>query len=164
MICLIAVALALAEIWNSVLLKYFPIIAALALAGCSSGSSLLSPKSGVPDASQVATGNNLAVPPDLQLARPTATTDAYQPNAPVAAQGPQTVYDTVDVENATPDVYAKYGVSRFKPNGKLKTVAEMKAELRQRILLYKRQQNPQYGTIGNIGNVLSGKDPVIMNP
>ena len=35
---------------------------------------------------------------------------------------------------------------------------------RLRILLYKRQQNPSYGTVGNLGNVLSGKDAVIMNP
>jgi hypothetical protein len=166
---------------------------ALILAGCSSASSLLNSKSNLPQAERVPVGNNLAMPPDLQLAQPGRTYSGYQsngyvqpiaqpvehpasqvagfidPQAPagqrVADLGPQNIYDNQVVNQAFPgDYYAKYGISRFKKNGKLKTQDELKHELAAMVLAKKREQNPAYGTIGNFGNMVSGKDDVIMHP
>ena len=148
---------------------------ALALGGCSAASGLLSGKSNVPQAVNVPVGNALALPPDLQLASPTQTSDAYRPNGYVepissgvdgngAPQAPQNIYAYKEPTDTTSDVFAKYGVSRFRPNGKLKTLNEMKAELRQRVMSKKRQANANYGSISNLGNVLSGQDDLIMKP
>ena len=170
------------------------------LAGCSSGSSLLDTKAGVPQAANVPVGNNLALPPDLQLATPTATSDRYQPNgyvAPIAVPNvrpasqavsfadPQlpkpppgtatamaapvvasdNIYANAIVDRAMPaDYYAKYGISRFKPNGQLKTPAELKKELMAAVLAKKRAANPNYGTISNFGNLGAGGDDLIMRP
>ena len=168
--------------------------AALILAGCSSASSMLNSKSNLPHAELVPVGNNLALPPDLQLAQPGRTYSGYQsngyvqpiaqpvehpasqaagfidPQAPVGQQrvadlGPQNIYDNQVVNQAFPgDYYAKYGISRFKKNGKLKTLDELKKELAAVVLAKKREQNPAYGTVGNFGNMISGKDDVIMHP
>ena len=150
---------------------------ALALAGCSAGANLLglNSKGSAPQAINVPVGNALALPPDLQLAAPTQTSDAYRPNGyvePIAAgvdanaspQAPQNIYAYKEPTDVTSDVFAKYGVSRFRPNGKLKTLNEMKAELRQRVMAKNRQVNSSYGTIGNLGNVISGRDDLIMKP
>ena len=168
--------------------------AALILAGCSSASSLLDPKNNIPSAALVPVGNNLALPPDLQLAQPGRTYAGYQsngyvqpiaqpvehpvsqvegfadPQAPASQQasanlGPQNIYDNQIVNQAFPgDYYAKYGISRFKKNGKLKTVDELKKELAAAVMAKKRAENPAYGTIGNWGNMISGRDAVIMHP
>ncbi len=175
------------------------IIAVLLLAGCSSGSSLLNAKSGVPDASSVPVGNNLALPPDLQLAAPSATSVRYQPNgyvAPIAipaarpisqaaafadpglspsqsaaaaqaaAVNPtENVYANQIIDRtATVDPYARYGISRFRANGKLKSVAELKRELVVAAIAKKRETNPNYGTIGNFGNAVAGNDDFILKP
>lgn len=168
--------------------------AALLLAGCSSAAGLLDTKNNIPSASLVPVGNNLALPPDLQLAQPGRTVDRYQsngyvqpiaqpierpasqvegfadPQAPASERaaanlGPQNIYDNQVVSQAFPgDYYAKYGISRFKKNGKLKTLDELKKELAAVVLAKKREQNPAYGTVGNFGNMVSGKDDVIMHP
>ena len=172
---------------------FIGLCAALILAGCSAGAGLLDSKQNVPQASLVPVGNNLALPPDLQLAQPGRTYNGYQPNGyvqpiaqsteqpvnqvegfadpqsgqtkAVANLGPQNIYDNQVVNQAFPaDYFAKYGISRFKKNGKLKTVAEMRKELSGAVLAKKRAENPNYGTIGNFGNMVSGKDDVIMHP
>ena len=148
----------------------------VALVGCSSGANLLglNTKADIPQAINVPVGNSLALPPDLQLAAPTQTSDAYRPNGYVepiaqakAETGPQTpsnIYDYKEPTEVTSDVFAKYGVSRFRPNGKLKTLSEMKIELRKRVLAKKQAANPNYGSISNLGNVISGRDEIIMKP
>ena len=160
-------------------LKQFSIAISLcaALSGCSAGANLLglNSKADVPQAINVPVGNSLALPPDLQLAAPTQTSDAYRPNGYVEpiAQGVdsnaspralQNIYDYKEPTEVTSDVFAKYGVSRFRPNGKLKTLAEMKVQLRNRVFAKKRQANASYGTIGNLGRVISGQDEIIMKP
>ena len=153
---------------------------ALMLSGCSGGggllgTGLLDAKATVPQAINVPVGNALALPPDLQLAAPTQTSDAYRPNGYVepitpgvdangSRQAPQNIYAYADSVEPTADNFAKYGVSRFRPNGKLKSLNEMKAELRQRVLAKKRLANGSYGTVGNLGNVISGRDEIIMKP
>ena len=173
--------------------------AALLLAGCSSGASLLDTKAGVPQASAVPVGNNLALPPDLQLASPAGTIDSYQSNGyvapiavpagrsfgqaatfadpqagrganglaaqPAAFSPTETVYTNKGIDLAFPaDYYAKWGISRFKANGKLKTPAELKEELKRTVIAKKRETNPNYGTISNWGNLVSGADSVVMHP
>ena len=183
--------------------KIIGLISVIFLAGCSSASSLLDTKANVPQASAVQVGNNLALPPDLQLVAPTATRDRYQPNGYVApivmpaqrvagqatafadpsagrsqagyGSAPQqaaltyspteTVYTNqgIGLANAG-DYYAKYGISRFKKNGKLKTKEELQKELTAVVLAKKRATNPNYGTVANIGNLGSGGDKFIMKP
>ena len=159
-------------------IKLFSVAISLcvALSGCSAGANLLglNTKADVPQAINVPVGNSLALPPDLQLAAPTQTSDAYRPNgyvepisqasANTGPQTPQNIYEYKEPTEVTSDVFAKYGVSRFRPNGKLKTLAEMKVELRNRVFAKKRQANANYGTIGNLGRVISGQDEIIMKP
>lgn len=148
-------------------------LATLALGGCSAGAGLLDGKTGVPQASSVPVGNNLALPPDLQLAAPTATSDAYQPNGAVAAAAKplaakpvkqlataQTatsggLYGTASAAApaGTGDIFAQYGISKFNPDGTQKTQTQLADELNAAILKKKQQQTPGYGTIANIGAI-----------
>jgi hypothetical protein len=134
--------------------------AAALLAGCSSN--LLGGKSHVQQASNVPVGNELALPPDLQLRAPGASTTAYQPNpAPAPEAAPPSlaeegdVYGGGQVAAAQPsgDVYAQYGISKTKPDGTPKKDWELRAELKQAIQAKKRQENPNYGTFLNVGGL-----------
>ncbi len=150
------------------------ILVALAagLSACSGGAGLLDTKSGVPMATNVQVGNTLALPPDLQLAAPTQTSDAYQSNGPVAqAAAPVSakasklktgtsvasadIYGNGAAAPAAPpgDVFAQYGISKVNPDGTAKSVLKLNDELRAAILKKKRETNPNYGTIGNIGAI-----------
>ena len=173
------------------------------LAGCSSGAGLLDTKSNVPSAASVPVGNNLALPPDLQLASPAGTSPSYQsngyvapivvpaarmssqaasfadPNLPQQARGGRAplgqqvaafnsndpIYSNQAVDNAFPsDYYAKYGISRFRKNGTLKTPAELKKELTAAVIAKKRSTNPNYGTVANFGNLGAGGDEFLLHP
>ena len=136
------------------------------LGGCSSSGLLNSMGLGNSPAPQqtpaVRTGNNLALPPDLQLRPPGTVTETYQPNPPPApvetASAEEGLYSPVP---ATPapvvkkDIYAEYGISKTKPDGTPKTDLELKAELKQAILKRKQETNPGYGTIRNLGSIFS---------
>ena len=138
------------------------------LAGCGAGRLLglgLEDSSTPPQAAApaVRTGNNLALPPDLQLRPPGTVRENYQPN-PAPAAPVQTASLEEDMYSSTPpvapapvkrDVYAEYGVSKVKPDGTPKTDQELKADLKQAILKRKQQQNPGYGTVRNIGSIFS---------
>jgi hypothetical protein len=111
-------------------------------------------------------GNQLALPPDLALAQPSNTVEGYQPNgqAPqIANAAPARAATSVYGETGAPAPkpgtldynLAKYGISKYKPDGTLKTSAELNAELRKAILAEKRRANPNYGTIRNIGAIFS---------
>ncbi len=139
----------------------------LALAGCGGASRLLGgmglgSSDPAPQAPVVRSGNNLALPPDLQLRPPGAVTETYQPNpapsAPVqTASAEEGLY--APVVPAAPavkkDIYAEYGISKTKPDGTPKLEGDLKAELKQAILKRKRETNPGYGTVRNIGNIFS---------
>ncbi len=149
------------------------ICAAAALAGCSGGMGLLDGKSNVPSANSVAVGNNLALPPDLQLATPGASNDAYQANGAVAqaaqpaaskptklaaksAAATNSVYGDTAVASAQPatgDVFDQNGISKLNADGTKKTPNQLANELRQVLLAKKKQKNPSYGTIANIGSI-----------
>ncbi len=138
------------------------------LAGCSSAASLLNGGSApTPQAASVPVGNQLALPPDLALAAPRQTVDAYQPNGPVASAAPVEsgeLYSgnagtmTAKRKGGTLDeTLAYYNISRTKPDGTAKTAAEINNELRLAIKAEKRRANPNYGTVFNIGNIFSGE-------
>jgi hypothetical protein len=135
----------------------------LFLAGCSMASSLLNNKSSVPQASTVQVGNNLAMPPDLQLPPPGQGNDNVQANVANAAPAdanlaaPKAAQPALNASTAVnapkPDIYAQYGISKLKADGTKKTPTELGNELRAAILKKKREANPNYGTIANIGNI-----------
>ena len=143
------------------------IVMGLSLAGCSSMSSMLNPKSSVPSAASVPVGNSLAMPPDLQLATPTQTTENYEPNGPVepvAATGnlnlpskkpvqASGLYSDGPAAPAKLDLYDQYGVSKVDANGKPKKAEVLQADLKAAIIKKKREANPNYGTIANIGAI-----------
>lgn len=113
-----------------------------------------------PQAPVVQTGNTLALPPDLQLRPPGTVTENYQPNPAPAAPVQTAALD--DGSNSPPpvaaapvkrDIYAEYGISKLKPDGTPKTDYELKTELKQAILKRKRETQPGYGTVFNIGNI-----------
>ncbi len=132
------------------------------LAGCSETKfldSLGAGKSSTPQETGVQTGNNLAMPPDLQLKAPGTVTETYQPNKVAAAPAETTGNDAAPVaplpvaQVPKQDIYAQYGVSKNKPDGTAKTREELQAELKQAMLKKKQQTDPNYGTIFNIGSV-----------
>jgi hypothetical protein len=136
------------------------------MGGCSS-SGLLNKmglgSSPAPQAPVVQTGNNLALPPDLQLRPPGTVTENYQPNpappAPVETasleEGLNSPAPVAPAPVVKKDIYTEYGISKLKPDGTPKADHELKAELKQAILKRKRETNPGYGTIRNIGNIFS---------
>lgn len=128
----------------------------LPLAGCSSG--LLGGKSSVPNAMNVPTSGPLTMPPDLRLPPPGSA--AYQPAAPALAPAQPAlstdVYGGVAAVPAAPmDNFARYGISKVKPDGTPKSKDELNAELKAAILAEKRRTNPNYGTIRNIGSIFT---------
>ena len=134
----------------------------LALAGCSNGGSFLDSKSQVPSAANIQVGNSLALPPDLQLAVPNQTSDAYQSNGVVAGDADAIVSKPLkQVASAAPiapppakqDLYEQYGVSKTNPDGTPKKIDVLQGELKAAILKKKRETNPGYGTISNIGAI-----------
>jgi hypothetical protein len=135
----------------------------LVLAGCGGVSRLLGGSSPAPQAPVVRTGNNLALPPDLQLRPPGTVTETYQPNpapsAPVetasAEEGLYSPAPTAPVPVVKKDIYAEYGISKTKPDGTPKLEGDLRAELKEAILKRKRETNPGYGTVRNIGNIFS---------
>lgn len=138
----------------------------LVLAGCGGASRLLGgmglgSSDPAPQAPVVRTGNNLALPPDLQLRPPGTATETYQPAPPPPAPVESASLDEglyAPVAPAPPsavkkDIYAEYGISKTKPDGTPKLEGDLRAELKQAILKRKRETDPGYGTVRNIGNI-----------
>ncbi len=144
------------------------------LGGCSTG--LLNSKSSVVPSNNVQVGNNLTLPPDLALPAPgtgpdvpaQASSQSYQAATAAddssiygdssAAPGKLTrgqVASNNAAKAAEGDIYQQYGISRTKPDGTKKEEWELKAELKAAIVKRKRQQNPGYGTVFNVGNIFS---------
>lgn len=85
-------------------------------------------------------GTSAAAEAPVVTAPPKTTTVASAPAAPSAAQ-------------PTGDIYDQYGISKTKPDGTQKTPEELKAELKAAIVAKKKQSDPNYGTIWNIGDI-----------
>lgn len=139
-------------------------LAGVCLTGCATGL-LGGGKSGGPNAVQsVPVGNNLTLPPDLSLPPPGQTSGTYQANAGDGISGDGTYDDaSLDAAPVAPikraaipqqgDVYDQYGIAKLKPDGTKKTQAELANELKVIQIKKKKQQNPRYGTVLNIGNI-----------
>jgi hypothetical protein len=137
-----------------------------------------------PDESQVAVNQPLSVPPDLQLRPPSdeprQVASAPQPSQQPASgnlQQPQDLdLSPRDQPSAPPaqaqtqpqqqpqqqadagqpqDIYARWGVSRHHPDGREKSQLELNEEMRQKRADVKRQEDPNYGTIWNLGSIWS---------
>ncbi len=75
--------------------------------------------------------------------------------APQQLQPQQLQPQPVQPQVAANDPYAKFGISRYKPDGSKKTQAELDDEMRQKKLEIERAKNPNYGTIFNLGSIWS---------
>jgi hypothetical protein len=148
--------------------------AAVTLAGCTSLLGGDNPnKLGGPTATAVPVGNNLTMPPDLQLPAP-GTGPAPSTNVASADEPPGlippikvslskakskptdgTIYSDTGAVAPPSDIFAQYGISLTKPDGTKKTQMELSAELKAAIIRKKRETNPNYGTIANIGNIFN---------
>jgi len=81
---------------------------------------------------------------------------AYPTPQPVPSQQAATAPQTATAPTTDPnDPYAKWGVSRYRADGTKKSQAELNEEMRQVKLKQKKAENPNYGTIWNLGNVWS---------
>ena len=129
---------------------------ALLLAGC--GETMRGYLEKDTPAQTAATPQDLTMPPDLSLAQPGTAPAETQPVAPSS-------YENSDVAAPVPtapapsgavspdDKYRKAGISLNKPDGARKSSAELDAELKAYFVAQKRQQNPNYGTVFNMGNI-----------
>jgi hypothetical protein len=136
---------------------------AFALAGCSTGL-LGGGGSSAPNAEpQIQVNNQLAMPPDLSLAAPgsaaaPAPAKAYK-SASLAPPSDDNIYDDTAPPPAARapavDVYEKYGINKFNPDGTKKNDNVLREELRQAVIAEKRKKNPNYGTIRNIGELFN---------
>jgi hypothetical protein len=136
-------------------------LAALALAGCSTG--LLGGGGGSrpgPVEASIPVNNELALPPDLALRAP----GTYNPQVAAAPQNDAIYSDAPPVTNppkarALPgqDIYEKYGIDVNKPDGTRKSDTQLRAELRAAVQADKRKSNPRYGTIFNMRELFNDK-------
>ncbi|MGH6908101.1 MAG: hypothetical protein ACREDX_09625, partial [Aestuariivirga sp.] len=134
------------------------VLIALAVTGCGGMSISRIMGNDSPSVANARVNQDLSMPPDLQLRAPGTVTSEVQ----TAAAEPVTGTATAKTLNtASPvqgpqeqgDVYERNGISKIDANGKPKTQADLQAELRKVYLAKKRQQNPNAGTIFNIGNI-----------
>jgi hypothetical protein len=104
---------------------------------------------------------DLTLPPDLRLPPPGAA-PASAPPAPVEPVKTASTAPLNPIQgspaSAQPqgDIYDQYGISKVHADGTPKTPDELQRELKTAIIAKKRQQNPNYGTVYNFGNLFSG--------
>ena len=130
---------------------------ALLLAGC--GDSMRGYLERDTPTETAAVRQDLTMPPDLRLPPPGSA--PAEPVAPAPANydtsleatAPAPVAPVASTPSSPQDKYAKAGISLTKADGTKKTDAELDAELRAYYLARKRQQNPNYGTVFNMGNI-----------
>lgn len=133
----------------------------LALAGCSNEMLNFYEKD-TPN-QQAAVRQDLTMPPDLSLAPPGAgapppAETAYTPPPSAAPAAPAQMAAVAPGQSrptAEESVYQQAGISLVKPDGTKKTEGELQEELRQVYIARKKAQNPNYGTVLNIGNIFS---------
>lgn len=135
-------------------------VAATSVSACSSSRSMLGLGGSPAPAAQptVQTNNPLALPPDLLLRQPGAAPAPDQSGAVASAPldagtGDYSVAKVPAAPVAKRNVYEEYGIVTTKPDGTPKEATELQKELKAAILKRKQQQNPNYGTIFNMGKV-----------
>jgi hypothetical protein len=108
-----------------------------------------------PQAIEQPASGNLQQPEDLTLApgsaRDVRQESQPQPSQPQAAPQPQQQASAGEPQ----DIYARWGVSRHHPDGREKSQLELNEEMRQKRLEAKRREDPNYGTIWNLGSIWS---------
>jgi hypothetical protein len=141
---------------------------------------LRQPANGVTDENQVpraTTGAVPAAPPDAfsppsasaeQPAEVASTqTSAYDTGAQklettpgtgsaptqISPAVPSTQKTDLSGKNVQQDAYQRFGISKTKPDGTPKTQAELDRELLEAVRAEKRKQNPNYGTVFNMGRI-----------
>lgn len=146
-------------------MKNMPFFAGLALValvvtGCGSMSISRIMGNDSPSVQQAQARQDLTMPPDLQLKAPGTVTSEVQQTAvaePVTrtAAAPQTLGTGNPSQSSQTegDIYERNGISKVRADGTPKSDSELKAELKKVYLAKKQQQQPNYGTIFNIGNV-----------
>ena len=130
---------------------------ALLLTGC--GDSMRGYLERDTPAQTTAVRQDLTMPPDLRLAPPGTAPAAVETPAPATYDN--SLATTAPAAPAAPsaapatmqDKYTKAGISLNKPDGTKKSNAELDTELRTIYLAKKRQQNPNYGSVFNMGNI-----------
>jgi hypothetical protein len=107
---------------------------------------------------------DLSMPPDLRLPQPgSAPPPAAVPVTPAkpaksAYAAPVNPVQGASAGAAQPqgDIYDQYGISKVNADGTKKSDDQLREELRQVIIARKKQQNPNYGSVYNIGNIFGG--------
>lgn len=131
--------------------------AGLAVSACSSSRTASNLDASSPQSLNVQTNNPLALPPDNSLPQPGTGARVADPDAIAAApiEG-DSLAAPAPVAAAKPrDVFLEYGISKTNPDGSLKSNDQLQKELKAAILKRKQQQNPNYGTIKNMGSIFS---------
>lgn len=108
---------------------------------------------------------DLTMPPDLRLQppgsapapAPATSGDSMALAQPAPAPAPVPVSPVTQGGAVSPasDVYTQAGISIYRADGTKKTEAELTRELRAYYLAKKRQQDPNYGTVFNMGNIFN---------
>jgi hypothetical protein len=134
--------------------------------------SLKAPGTGTPPPpppQPVRVASSAVQPPNYGAVAPETTTASLTPAAPVTAAAPvapakpgAAPAPAATAPGAAPataaadqDIYARYGISRTRPDGTPKKASELRDELRQKYIEMQRAKNPNYGTVLNMGNVWS---------
>ena len=97
-----------------------------------------------------------AAPPQYGTVDPNQTYDATQPAQQQVASVPsQPQAVTPGATSETQDVYAKWGISKYRADGTEKSKTELNNELREVAKKRKQAENPNNGTILNLPHVWS---------
>lgn len=144
------------------------LIAAVVITGCAQNGTSDLLGGNTTSVQQAQTYQDLSMPPDLQL-RPPGTAAAYTQPADVAPPVKSAAATAPANLSASPtqgglaspaqpqgDVYERNGISKYNADGTPKTQLELQAELKKIYYAKQRQQNPNYGTVFNIGNAWGG--------
>jgi hypothetical protein len=136
------------------------VVAALALALTGCGNAMRDYLERPTPGEAASVRQDLTMPPDLRLPPPGTTAPAPDPGmtAPASAAPAQTaavspVTQGGAVTGGVYSIYEQAGISLYKPDGTKKTDAELRHELQAYYTARKRQQNPNYGTVFNMGNI-----------
>jgi hypothetical protein len=130
---------------------------AVALAGC--GNTMRDYLEHDTPQQQAAVRQDLSMPPDMRLPPPSS-----EPVETAAVSAEPNFYDdgsatasapVVPAARPTPamGIYEQAGISLTKPDGTKKTDQELREELRLYHIAKKKQANPNYGSVFNIGNI-----------
>jgi hypothetical protein len=133
-------------------------IIALTLGGCAPGYNVIRLNQSIiklPPPAKLQVGNNLAMPPDLQLPSPAQTIEAYKPNVGTGEGAYKDLQDAAAKAPppTAPQIFAEYGIALSDENGQPKSPARLQKELKAAKLARKKKLNPDYGTIRNFRNM-----------